>query len=281
MQSCKRPCTTEEIGTFLNRMLKTNMENAITSHSLKHTTLSWCAAYGLDEPSRTLLGHHELQGAKAITVYSRDLLTRPLQLYCSMLSNIRLDHFRPDVSRTSRMVDLLKIAEQVKEPGRPTQMEFVDPQELAEAEPSESVVEHVSPVDVAVEQKDVEKLDDDASSEIPSTGSSSSDSSSESDAEGANPVGFHIEGPVWRNIKSSVVHKCAELSFQTACGRKVDEAHFELLEQGCSTLNARCSRCFKGEVVSKVDDLVKALDQQVKALKAAVTLLASRQKTES
>ena len=76
-------------------------------------------------------------------------------------------------------------------------MEFVDPQELAEAEPSESVVEHVSPVDVAVEQKDVEKLDDDASSEIPSTGSSSSDSSSESDAEGANPVGFHIEGPVW------------------------------------------------------------------------------------
>ena len=77
------------------------------------------------------------------------------------------------------------------------------------------------------------------------------------------------------------MHKCAKLSFQTACGRKVDEAHFELLEQGCSTLNARCSRCFKGEVVSKVDDLVKALDQQVKALKAAVTLLASRQKTES
>ena len=124
---CKRPCTTEEIGTFLNRILKTNVENAITSHSLKHTTLSWCAAYGLDEPSRTLLGHHELQGAKAMTVYSRDLLTRPLQLYCSMLSNIRLDHFRPDVSRPSRMVDLLKIAEKATEPGHQMQMEFVDP----------------------------------------------------------------------------------------------------------------------------------------------------------
>ena len=258
---CKRPCTTEEIGTFLNRMLKTNVENAITSHSLKHTTLSWCAAYGLDEPSRTLLGHHELQGAKAMTVYSRDLLTRPLQLYCSMLSNIRLDHFRPDVSRTSRMVDLLKIAEQVKEPGRQTPMEFVDPQELAAAEPSEEAVEHASPMDAAVGQKHAERSDDEASSEIPSTGSSSSDSSSESEAEGANPLGLHIEGPVWRNIKSHVVHKCAELRFQTACGRKVDEAHFELLEQGCSTLNARCSRCFKGEVVSNMDDLVKALDQ--------------------
>ena len=89
---CKRSCTTEEVGIFLNKILKTNTENAVTSHSLKHTTLSWCAVYGLDEPSRTLLGHHELQGAKAMTVYSRDLLTRPLQLFCSMLANIRLDH---------------------------------------------------------------------------------------------------------------------------------------------------------------------------------------------
>ena len=91
---------------FLNRTLSTNSENAVTPHSLKHTTPSWCAAYGLDEPSRTLLGHHELQGAKAMTVYSRDLLTRPLQLYCSMLESVHCDHFKPDESRTSRMVDL-------------------------------------------------------------------------------------------------------------------------------------------------------------------------------
>ena len=255
---CKRHCTTEEIGTFLNRMLKTNAENLITSHSLKHTTLSWCAAYGLDEPSRTLLGHHELQGAKAMTV---DLLTRPLQLYCSMLSNIRLDHFRPDVSRTSRMVDLLKIAEQNTESGRQTQLEFVDPQERAQAEPSEEAVEHASPTGAAAVPINEEQSDDEASSEIPSTGSSSSDSSSDDGAEGANPSGLHIEGPAWRNIKSHVAHKCAELRFQTACGRKVDEAHFELLERGCSTLTARCSRCFKGEVVSDMAGLVKALDQ--------------------
>ena len=63
----------------------------------------------MDEPARTLLGHHELQGARSMAVYSRDMLTRPLQLYCSMLKNIRGDHFRPDESRTSRMLDLMKI----------------------------------------------------------------------------------------------------------------------------------------------------------------------------
>ena len=56
------------------------------------------------------------------------------------------------------------------------------------------------------------------------------------------------------------MHRCSALRRQTACGRLVDEAHFELLENGCSTINARCSRCFKGEVISNVDGLVSALD---------------------
>ena len=258
---CKRSCISEEIGIFLNRMLKTSSENAITSHSLKHTTLAWCAVYGLDEPSRTLLGHHELQGAKAMTVYSRDLLTRPLQLYCSMLSNIRLDHFRPDVSRTSRMVDLLKIAEQDNEQGKRAPLEFVDPQHAVTAAGGEEAVEPTSPMDTPAEHKSAGPEEDEVSSEIPSTGSDSSDSSSESGNEDEGGVDQHIVGPVWRNIKSHVVHRCADLSYQTACGREVDDAHFELLRNGCSTLNARCSRCFRGEVVSDVSGLVKALDQ--------------------
>ena len=113
---CRRSCTTEEIGNFANKFLKTGGESAISSHSFKHTALAGCSAYGLDGPSRTLLGHHELQGAKAMAVYSRDMLTRPLQLYCSMLANIRQDHFRPDESRTSRMVDLMKIADNAAVP---------------------------------------------------------------------------------------------------------------------------------------------------------------------
>ena len=49
---------------------------------------------------------------------------------------------------------------------------------------------------------------------------------------------------------------------QSACGRLVSLGTFELLEQGCSSLNARCGRCFKGEVVSNVEGLVSALDAQ-------------------
>ena len=107
---CRRPCSTEEIGTFLNKVLKTNQETCVTSNSLKHTILSWCAVYGMDEPACALLGHHKLQGAKDMTVYSRDLLTRPLQLFCRMLASIMLGHLRPDESRKCRMVDLLRLS---------------------------------------------------------------------------------------------------------------------------------------------------------------------------
>lgn len=66
---CKRSCTSDEVGTFLNRFLKVSKDISLSSHSLKHTTLAWCSSYGMDEPSRTLLGHHELQGSKSMSVY--------------------------------------------------------------------------------------------------------------------------------------------------------------------------------------------------------------------
>ena len=109
--------------------------------------------------------------------------------------------------------------------------------------------------------------DEGESSEIASTDSSSDESSSVNDERNAES---HIPGPVWRNIRSHVVHKCAAVSRQTVCGRLVDDAHFELLEGGCSTLNARCSRCFKGETITNVEGLVKALDlQKSKRFKSA------------
>ena len=64
-----------------------------------------------------------------------------------------------------------------------------------------------------------------------------------------------------RNIRSHVVHRCSPFKRQTQCGRLADAEHFEYLAEGCSTLNARCRRCFKGEVITSVDGLVEALDQ--------------------
>jgi hypothetical protein len=92
----------------------------------------------------------------------------------------------------------------------------------------------------------------------------SSDSSSDgSDSEGdSSQPRWTSPGPVWRNKRRYVVHKCSEIGQQTACGRLIVHANFELLEQGCSSLNARCSRCFKGEVITNVGGLIEALERQ-------------------
>ena len=257
---CARSCTSEEVGVFVNKFLRTGEGNSISSHSFKHTTLVWCSAYGLDEPSRTLLGHHELQGARSMAVYSRDMLTRPLQLYCSMLANIRKDHFRPDESRTSRMLDLLKISENQVAPQERTMSGAAQTgmQQTGDAADDDGYAPS-TPMDTERKSSTAGDPVDDESSGIASSSSSSDDSSSEC-VENATRV--DIPGPVWRNRRSHVVHKCSEIEQQTACGRLVVAANFEMMENGCSTLNARCSRCFKGEVITHVRGLVEALDQQ-------------------
>ena len=257
---CSRSCTTEEIGNFANKFLRTGGENAISSRSFKHTTLAWCSAYGLDEPSRTLLGHHELQGAKAMAVYSRDMLTRPLQLYCSMLANIRQDHFRPDESRTSRMVDLMKIADKAavpleKQAGAPP----LQPAAGGVCDDGDASCVPTTPLEQETQGAATDDAADEESSGIPSTSSSSSSSS---DGEDMPAAQNDIPGPVWRNKRSHVVHRCSQSTKSTACGRLVTLSNFELLEEGCSTLNARCGKCFKGEVISSVGGLIAVLDQQ-------------------
>eukprot|EP00435_Cladocopium_sp_Y103_P075107 s178_g54.t1 len=68
-----------------------------TSHSLKATTLAWCARYGIGDTSRAMLGHH------ALALYSRDLLARPLRELCGMLLDVRQEHFQPDGTRSGYM----------------------------------------------------------------------------------------------------------------------------------------------------------------------------------
>ena len=64
---------------------------------------------------------------------------------------------------------------------------------------------------------------------------------------------------MWRNKRSKVVHKTSVSSTLTFCDRTVDVARFEYLTDGCSTMFARCSVCFRGEVISSVDGLAEGL----------------------
>ena len=114
-----------------------------------------------------------------MSVYSRDMLTRPLQLYCSMLSNIRHDHFRPDESRTSRMVDLMKIADNpVKTAVQNVPATVQMPPKSGDGASVTGEYEPSSPIET--ENKwSMADGGSDGSSEIPSTSSSSSDSDEE------------------------------------------------------------------------------------------------------
>ena len=99
----KRALASDEISDFANECLGLEGTTQISSHCFKSTTLTWSSKYGLDEAARTLPGHHELP-SQSLACYSRDMLSRPLALYQGMLKNIRDGHFRPDESRSGRMV---------------------------------------------------------------------------------------------------------------------------------------------------------------------------------
>ena len=171
-----------------------------------------------------------MSGGKALAVYSRDLLNRPSQLYCSMLRNIRLDHIRPDESRTSRLIDASKL----QAGGASTETQNVIPQAAESVE-----------VLTTTDEAQVSEAGEDSEPGAASTSSSSSSSEDEGD-DSKHDLERHdwITGPVWRNIRSKVVYKASFSSTLTFCGRTVDLARLEYLAEGCSTIFARCSVCY-------------------------------------
>ena len=71
-----------------------------TGHSGKATVLSWLAKYGIDEDSRTILGHHVGKN-KMVATYSRDLQSGPLRKMMEVITQVREGRFQPDLRRSS------------------------------------------------------------------------------------------------------------------------------------------------------------------------------------
>eukprot|EP00438_Fugacium_kawagutii_P020059 Skav201039 [mRNA] locus=scaffold3386:228678:230729:+ [translate_table: standard] len=97
----RRPLTSDEGTGLLCGYLEQvkGAPDSPTTHSLKATTLVWAARYGLGDNTRTILGHHSIQGA-SLACYSRDLMAEPLRELCAMLLNIRHECFLPDSTRS-------------------------------------------------------------------------------------------------------------------------------------------------------------------------------------
>ena len=158
------------------------------------------------------------------------------------------------------MVDLMKIADNAAAPVEKQAGALpLQPATGEVCDDGDASCVPTTPLDQGAQGADAAEVADDESSEILSTSSSSSSSSDDDDMPAAQN---DIPGPVWRNRRSHVVHRCSQSARSTACGRLVTPSNFELLEEGCSSLNARCGKCFKGEVITSVDGLVSALDQQ-------------------
>ena len=266
-----RHLSSEEVGNFLNHMLGLHGENVVTSHCMKATTLTWCAKYGMDEPARTLLGHHELQ-SQSLAYYSRDMLSRPLALYESMLLNIRTGNFLPDETRSGRFLQRKSDAASVvpDEPNRANVKSepFASGFEFGNKGQVEStggvidlVGDNLPSFDGHHSDADVEHEEQSQSS----SGETSSSSSSSSACEEPLQQKYGLSGetrdcaePVYQHKKSRVLHRPNKVSGLLACGRRIGGG-YNFLEHGASFKWARCSLCFKGEVISKVEDLADAL----------------------
>ena len=276
-----RTISSDEIGKFLNEVLGLTGASVVTSHCLKTTTLTWASKYGLDEPSRTLLGHHELE-SKSLACYSRDMLSRPLALYQAMLENIRSNNFQPDVSRSGRFA--MELFAGGPEEEQLPNVEAMQSEQAFQYSPSEGGFEHVQPRDygkVLLERDEMRDMmqhahKDDFFGEDPAMtnevlvsddSSESSSSSSSSALEESLHMDFGMKneakecpGPLYQHKKSRVLHKPSKRDDVLFCGRRIGNS-YNFLETGASFKWARCSFCFKGEVVTTVDGLVEKFEK--------------------
>ena len=102
-----RALDSDECGAWLCKLLEGREGMRTTSHSLKSTTLSCCAKYGIRYEDRLALGGHS-HPYRMADVYSRDALARPLRLLDEVITEIREHRFFPDCTRAGRFADVLQ-----------------------------------------------------------------------------------------------------------------------------------------------------------------------------
>ena len=73
---------------------------SVSSHSLKSTALSWCARYGLNPSTRSLLGRHVSSLHETYAIYSRDLACAPVAELQGVIDDIHAGKFSPDCQRS-------------------------------------------------------------------------------------------------------------------------------------------------------------------------------------
>ena len=103
----QRPLSATEAGAWLRKLLfgkKDQLEHKrVSAHSMKATTLSYAAKFGVDAETRLQLGYH-VNGFKMLHTYSRDAAAQPLLELERVLTAIREGRFKPDSTRSGRFM---------------------------------------------------------------------------------------------------------------------------------------------------------------------------------
>jgi hypothetical protein len=224
----QRPLESGECGKWLRRLLdhgaagELQDERRISSHSLKCTMLSFAAKRGLSVPDRLMLGYHSSQMHMAM-VYSRDGAAASLILLERLIREIAAGKFRPDSTRSGRVVD--------------------SPIEQSTAQISEVKIETV----LSSEEEVAEEHD--MSDSSGSTSSSESASSEILEGHSLNKVFTPPQPPEgyskWQHSKLKTVHLTEPgYSRVFVCGRTVGTFHHRL-EQDPRFDSPICWACFR------------------------------------
>lgn len=252
------PVTSSQITKILREIFD---NNSLRSHSLKHTCLSFAAKRGFDPHIRKLLGYHLDHHEVTLATYSRDLLAEPLRQLKFLLTEIQMQQFIPDATRSGYLPESISFG--------PTTL-------LDEAFPSfDSEDNQIIPDDVCDVNKShdpdnapladsalsEDAQEDNDSSSTSSSGSSSSASEDEVDVVPDFPKDMgnncfpHLEK--FLPVKHRQTHRLHLLvnaeHTRLICGRALSQT-YERLDQFPSHPLPTCVQCFASKIVGSFDE---------------------------
>ena len=97
------PLSAMSAGIWLRSLLQGVEGPAVESigtHSMKSTTLSWCAKFGIDASVRRALGYHTCSADRSVNIYARDAMSTPLRELQKVINSIVNKEFFPDETRS-------------------------------------------------------------------------------------------------------------------------------------------------------------------------------------
>ena len=234
-----RAVTTKEGGKWLRNLLSSvEGGSPFTSiHTLKATPLSWCAKWGLDPDTRSILGHHTT-GKSSAECYGRDNLAKPLREFELVLQQIRTRAFSPDSTRSG----------------------MIGSETVADPKASFSCVleTNQSPDQTAV---GVSSDSESSSSSSPSDGEDSASEAGDNPDPVIAPRQWAPDVLMYRNIKSRVVHVVAVGGAESfSCGVRISD-DFEQVDSSPFLEIRKCKRCEAAKPIKTVGQMASSLEK--------------------